>query len=320
MKWRRFPDARPSCHSPIASVFGTGPRVLKERSAVSPDTRLLSCRPSAVRESGQPRTPVLRPTGLAAFTLVELLVVISIIAILIALLLPALAAARLDAESVVDASNLRQIGLGFAEYAQANRDYFPAAVAGETPGNAWFGGWAPTWDDAIAPYLGVAGHWNQNGPPVYANGSAVQCAVLRSPFDFQYGWSNLQRRSYQMVVSNTVDTADGYNGTMWYGQYGAVAPFRLLGVRNYLGGDNVEQTGFLTDRFSGQNFDPNQTMGFEGGSFTDWFGTPADNNPQQGIPNNTSNVLFFDFHVARVQDTGPNAYSDSWKLFGWYYE
>ena len=56
----------------------------------------------------------------AGFTLVELLVVISIIALLIALLLPALAAARNLAESTVCLSNLRQCGLALQEYADEN--------------------------------------------------------------------------------------------------------------------------------------------------------------------------------------------------------
>ncbi len=55
-----------------------------------------------------------------AFTLIELLVVISIIALLIALLLPALAGAKNDANTVVCASNLRQLDMAFNIYSQAN--------------------------------------------------------------------------------------------------------------------------------------------------------------------------------------------------------
>ena len=60
-----------------------------------------------------------------AFTLVELLVVIGIIAILIAILLPTLGRARESARRTACLSNLRQVGLAFRFYAMNNRDQVP---------------------------------------------------------------------------------------------------------------------------------------------------------------------------------------------------
>ncbi len=62
-----------------------------------------------------------------AFTLVELLVVIGIIAVLMAILLPALAGAREAAKATVCASNLRQLVTASLNYATENDGYWPPA-------------------------------------------------------------------------------------------------------------------------------------------------------------------------------------------------
>jgi prepilin-type processing-associated H-X9-DG protein/prepilin-type N-terminal cleavage/methylation domain-containing protein len=112
-----------------------------------------------------------------AFTLVELLVVIGIIALLVSILLPTLSRARASASSVACQSNLRQVGLGLTIYAQDNGLSLPTA---DTLNGAGSGTWHPFWFDHVAAAVGV----KADGDPTSGHdpdnyGDAFTCSEAR---------------------------------------------------------------------------------------------------------------------------------------------
>jgi prepilin-type N-terminal cleavage/methylation domain-containing protein/prepilin-type processing-associated H-X9-DG protein len=97
------------------------------------------------------------------FSLVELLVVISILALLAAILFPVLAQAREASRRSVCASNLRQLGVAFLMYAADYDETLPLA-GGDTDSTAWIDYRSPDQRGGIYPYVR---QFSKTGASVY---------------------------------------------------------------------------------------------------------------------------------------------------------
>jgi prepilin-type processing-associated H-X9-DG protein/prepilin-type N-terminal cleavage/methylation domain-containing protein len=133
-----------------------------------------------------------RPSLTSAFTLLELLVVIGIIALLISILLPALGRAREAANQTKCLSNLRNLGSAFMAYVNDNKGTFPAsAVAGSTLTYDFI-----YWDQARFPQIATA------GIAPYLNITPTNYAIMLCPSDdptYRFrGGSNPYPFSYTM--------------------------------------------------------------------------------------------------------------------------
>lgn len=79
--------------------------------------------------------------GRAGFTIIELLVVVSIIVLMIAILLPSLAKARQSAQQVTCLSQIRSVGQAFHIYMADNKEYFPRYNAPSPPAIVGYNKW-----------------------------------------------------------------------------------------------------------------------------------------------------------------------------------
>ncbi|HZF02677.1 MAG TPA: prepilin-type N-terminal cleavage/methylation domain-containing protein [Methylomirabilota bacterium] len=136
-----------------------------------------------------------------AFTLIELLVVIAIIAILAAMLLPALSSAKQRAWTTSCNSNLHQVGLGMRMFADENNEFYPESGSHIPWGQ----------NDPIAPPAGSGiRSWMEQIFPYTGNTNVYRCpGNVQLPTDLQgpFNYFNGVRAAY---MASSPDPAQRY--------------------------------------------------------------------------------------------------------------
>lgn len=183
----------------------------------------------------------------AGFTLVELLVVIAIIAILAAVLMPVLAAAKKKALQIQCLNNVKELGTGFILYVNDNNDIEPGCASGTDYGphlEDWI-----YWRMTFPPPIVKGVIMTPNKSPIldYAGtGSAGTTNLLRCPMDRDDSWRDTQGAanegapynfSYQLASYDLVSANTGPNPgpATIINSAGAAWRFKAQSIRNPAG-------------------------------------------------------------------------------------
>lgn len=233
-------------------------------------------------------------TSRRAFTLVELLVVIAIIGVLVALLLPAVQAAREAARRSQCVNNLKQVGLAMQLYHDAQ---------GTLPGGAKSCCWG-TWANFILPYLeqgNFAQTW-KDGPYATANPEFVKVRIglYTCPTDTNNAPTitagiPIPNHNYAANYGNTVFAQHDNQGVQFLGApFGNTENYNNTGFDRYSArpfrglvpfkeiSDGLSNTLLVSEIVQGRGNDMRgRIVGFaDGGAFTGWIG------PNSNLPDN----------------------------------
>lgn len=198
-------------------------------------------------------------TSRRGFTLIEVLLVLSILSLLATLLFPALVTARGKARSMACASNLRQIGIGILLYAQDNDDFYPRAVDPTDRAFPFQWGHIPEFEAAIPqigllhvvmrPYLQSAQVWACPSDDGFASPDFISVPLDAFPSSFQkYGTSYYFRTEIaakHAAIANIAEPAainvlfDSV-GT-WHGTFSGQKRYNILFADNHVKNVSFDQ-------------------------------------------------------------------------------
>jgi len=164
-----------------------------------------------------------------AFTLVELLVVIGIIALLVSILLPALNRARRQAATVQCSSNMRQLAHAMLMYIQDNKGVMPPAVVYASNGgadlNLYPSGWSWSTELVKQKYIiaDTASVYHAPGSTtadkVFSRDSVFRCPEGRDEDAGNGGagdWPTDAKNNCFVINNDTESAADGVGVASWY--------------------------------------------------------------------------------------------------------
>jgi prepilin-type N-terminal cleavage/methylation domain-containing protein/prepilin-type processing-associated H-X9-DG protein len=203
----------------------------------------------------------MRTRGRPAFTLVELLVVIAIIGILIALLLPAVQAAREAARRSQCTNNMKQIGLALHNYHDTHKTFPPAAIWGVPNKPSYQLGRLPgphhhTWNTFILPFLEQQPLYDSVDFRLPAWGQKVvgtQIEALRCPSDVGLDQpsdsSDIAITNYPGCQGYHWWYPTGRGNGQWDGVFNNVKPIRIAEIR-----DGTSNTAMVIER-TGRGFE-----------------------------------------------------------------